>query len=175
MIKLIPELRDRLKIFFPYNPVNIAKIRAINGSYWHPDKKYWSIPHSKNNLDEIAIIFANEKIYIDPALQPKISPPETPVSKPLNGQTENVQQVKTDDKNELPVIEHARNLIRLKHYSIRTEQSYLGWIMRYLSFHKNKQPDELLGHKDVSTTMIYTHVLNKPGVSVKSPLDGMRF
>ncbi|MFV2061187.1 MAG: integron integrase [Gammaproteobacteria bacterium] len=30
---------------------------------------------------------------------------------------------------------------------------------------------ELLGHADVSTTMIYTHVLNKPGVTVASPLD----
>lgn len=30
---------------------------------------------------------------------------------------------------------------------------------------------ELLGHADVSTTMIYTHVLNKPGVTVTSPFD----
>jgi len=32
---------------------------------------------------------------------------------------------------------------------------------------------ELVGHKDVSTTMIYTHVLNKGGHGVRSPLDGL--
>ena len=33
------------------------------------------------------------------------------------------------------------------------------------------QGRELLGHKDVQTTMIYTHVLNKGERGVRSPLD----
>ena len=30
---------------------------------------------------------------------------------------------------------------------------------------------ELVGHKDVATTQIYTHVMQQPGIEVRSPLD----
>ena len=32
---------------------------------------------------------------------------------------------------------------------------------------------ESLGHKDVATTMIYTHVLNRGGKSIRSPADAL--
>jgi len=42
------------------------------------------------------------------------------------------------------------------------------------SGHDIRTVQELLGHKNVRTTMVYTHVLNRPGLGVQSPLDRMR-
>ncbi len=66
------------------------------------------------------------------------------------------------------LLDQVRDTVRRKHYSIRTEQSYIDWIKRYIYFHNRQHPCDL---KDVSTTMIYTHVLNKGGRGVQSPSD----
>ncbi len=55
--------------------------------------------------------------------------------------------------------------LRLKHLSYSTEKSYLGWVERFRTI------QELLGHTDVKTTMIYTHVATRNRLGVRSPLD----
>jgi site-specific recombinase XerD len=40
------------------------------------------------------------------------------------------------------------------------------------SGHDIRTVQELLGHRSVRTTMVYTHVLNRGGLGVLSPLDG---
>jgi len=41
------------------------------------------------------------------------------------------------------LLEQARELIRLKHYSIRTEEAYLGWMKRFILYHNKRHPKEL--------------------------------
>ena len=48
-----------------------------------------------------------------------------------------------NDQPKPRLLDQVRNVIRLKHYSIRTEQSYIDWIKRYIFFHGKKHPSEL--------------------------------
>ncbi|MDB5801523.1 MAG: integrase [Rhodocyclales bacterium] len=41
------------------------------------------------------------------------------------------------------LLDQVRDRIRLKHYSIRTEAAYLGWIRRYILFHDKRHPAEM--------------------------------
>lgn len=50
-------------------------------------------------------------------------------------------------KQPLRLLERVRNRIRLKHYSIRTEQAYVSWIKRYIYFHNKKHPKDMGKHE----------------------------
>ncbi len=42
-----------------------------------------------------------------------------------------------------PFLASVRDLIRLKHLSLRTEEAYLGWIRRFILFHHKRHPQEM--------------------------------
>ncbi len=39
-----------------------------------------------------------------------------------------------------PLIERLRQCLRLRHYSIRTEQAYDQWVKRFILFHNKRHP-----------------------------------
>ena len=46
------------------------------------------------------------------------------------------------------LLDIVRNKIRLKHYSIRTEEAYVSWIKRYIYFHNKRHPKDM-GEKEI--------------------------
>jgi integron integrase len=65
------------------------------------------------------------------------------------------------------VIEQARKLIRTKHYSIRTEKSYLPWISRYAQYHNNRDPKEL-GAQEIEAFLSYLAVSLRVSASTQN-------
>jgi hypothetical protein len=41
------------------------------------------------------------------------------------------------------LLDQVRDAIRLKHYSLHTEESYVTWIRRYILFHNKGHPNEM--------------------------------
>jgi integrase len=55
------------------------------------------------------------------------------------------------------LLDQVREKIRLKHYSIRTEQAYVDWIKRYILFHDKRHPENM-GKEDVEKFLTHLAV-----------------
>lgn len=63
------------------------------------------------------------------------------------------------------LLDQVRDKIRLRHYSIRTEQSYLDWTKRYILFHNKKHPKDM-GAPQVEAFL--THLAVKRNVAAST-------
>ena len=52
------------------------------------------------------------------------------------------------------LLDIVRDKIRIKHYSLKTEKSYLGWIRRYIYFHDKKHPQDM-GKDEIEQFLTY--------------------
>ncbi|MCB0122098.1 MAG: phage integrase N-terminal SAM-like domain-containing protein, partial [Caldilineaceae bacterium] len=99
----------------------------------------------------------------------------------------------TVEKKPKKLLDRVRDAIRVKHYSYRTEQTYVDWIERYIRFHQLRHPAEMnvpeiqafLTHLDVERNVApstqnqalsallfpYRYVLN---IELTEPIDAVR-
>lgn len=52
----------------PYNPEYISKIKTLTGYKWHPSGKYWNVPYTHTNFNQLQFLFDDEELVIDPKL-----------------------------------------------------------------------------------------------------------
>lgn len=65
------------------------------------------------------------------------------------------------------LLDQVRNKLRVKHYSIRTEQSYVGWIKRFIFFHGKRHPKDLKA-QDVEAFLTHLAVVGKVSASTQN-------
>jgi integron integrase len=65
------------------------------------------------------------------------------------------------------LLDQLRDVIRLKHYSYRTEESYVAWIRRYILFHNKRHPREM-GQAEIEQFLSYLAVQERVAASTQN-------
>jgi integron integrase len=69
------------------------------------------------------------------------------------------------DERKPRLLDQVRELLRIRHYSIRTEQAYLQWIRRFILFHGKRHPQEMGGDE---VTAFLSHLAITRGVAAST-------
>ena len=64
-------------------------------------------------------------------------------------------------RNKPKLLDRMRQKIRFKHYSIRTEQSYVDWARRYILFHGKRHPKDM-GAAEIEAFLTYLAISYEP-------------
>ena len=66
-----------------------------------------------------------------------------------------------------PFLEEVRHAIRVRHYSLRTEDAYLGWIKRFILFHGKRHPAQM-GETEVSAFLTHLATVRNVAASTQN-------
>ena len=65
------------------------------------------------------------------------------------------------------LLDQVREVIRVKHYSYRTEESYVQWIRRYILFHDKRHPKDM-GTPEIEAFLTHLAVTDKVPASTQN-------
>lgn len=139
-IQIKPGAAGRLIVLVPYSTERVAKIKTVAGRRWHQGERCWTVPRTDGMLAHLLTLFAGEPVEMDPSLRPvKVSGTSQASSEPVSNRA-----MATNVK----LLDQVRLAVRTRHYSHRTEKTYVGWIRRFLLFHRHRDP-VAMGEEDV--------------------------
>jgi integron integrase len=134
-IVIRPGTQGRLIVVVPYSPERVARIKTIVGRRWHQGERCWTIPHTDGTLRQILALFADEPVEVDPSLRPADVPgTRQPSHEPAGDHPVGAN---------LKLLDQVHQAIRSRHYSQKTEEAYVGWVKRFLLFHRHRHPAEI--------------------------------
>jgi integron integrase len=73
----------------------------------------------------------------------------------------------SQEKKAPKLLEQVRQRIRVKHYSIRTEETYLSWIRRFIFFHQKRHPREM-GVREIEAFLTHLAVEGNVAASTQN-------
>ena len=65
------------------------------------------------------------------------------------------------------LLDQVRNIMRVRHLSIRTEKAYTDWIIRFIYFHNKRHPAEM-GVKEIEGFLTHLAVVRKIAASTQN-------
>ena len=72
-----------------------------------------------------------------------------------------------DSRSNSPFLNQVRDAIRLRHYSIRTEEAYVDWTRRFILFHDKRHPKDM-GEEEVGYFLTHLAVEGKVSPSTQN-------
>jgi hypothetical protein len=74
-------------------------------------------------------------------------------------------------KNKSPFLDEVLKVLRVQHYAIRTEQTYVECIKRFILFHNKRHPNEM-GESEVAGFLTHLSVNRNVAPATRNPRSG---
>jgi integrase/recombinase XerD len=120
-LELRPHADGRIRVFFPYHPDNVARVKQVSGRRWHPQEKCWSVPAGDDS------IFALRRLFVTESVASFAKPVKRPGA---------VTRRRWDSlsEEEQAFIAPVEEEMKLRGYSPKTRKSYRNHLLAFVRY-----------------------------------------